>query len=166
MLACRFSHFFSLPCHHSLSLAVKSWQSRYESSPLKKRFWKVREVQESQERYTDNLRKIYQVEPFALITHSPNISFTSQLYWAPLKEESSKVEGCISSEQVQSLFSNLDKILSLAETMSEALGERINNRPDHHDLPVGECLMHHVRNAIAEGTPCMLTFGHMLRFRH
>src|SRR5690606_2669490 len=78
-----------------VGVAVQSWRSRYESTPLKKRFRKVREIVDNQARYTDHLRKIH--------LH----------YWAPFRAEAERRPGggALTEAQVRDLFGNLDKIL-------------------------------------------------------
>jgi hypothetical protein len=112
-----------------VGVAVQSWRSRYESTPLKKRFRKVREIVDNQARYTDNLRKIH--------LH----------YWAPFRAEAERRPGggALTEAQVRDLFGNLDKILTLAEGMTAALRERVNNLPDHHDQPISDSFVQYVR---------------------
>jgi hypothetical protein len=89
----------------------------------------VREIVDNQERYTDHLRKIH------------------QNYWAPFKIESERPGGgALTEEQVRDLFGNLDKILTLAEGMTNALREQVNNLPTHHDRPIGEIFVQYVRS--------------------
>ncbi|ELR22410.1 Ankyrin repeatcontaining protein [Acanthamoeba castellanii str. Neff] len=104
----------------SFHFAVQSWRSRYESTPLKKRFRKVREIVDNQARYTDNLRKIH--------LH----------YWAPPSDAPA------AAAAVRDLFGNLDKILTLAEGMTAALRERVNNLPDHHDQPISDSFVQYI----------------------